>query len=270
VSEEVVRAPRRRRRRGRRRGNNRRAIFLLPNLVTSAALLLGFASIIRSTHQDFDRAALFIILAGICDMLDGRIARATNATSKFGLEYDSLSDLVSFGLAPALLMYNWALVPVSRGWLIAALFVLCTALRLARFNVGAQEKYSVWYQGMPSTFAGGMVAATVWFVTWTGLGSPVVQPLTSLVTIGFAGLALLMVSPIPYPSLKIIQLDRGSYPTLVALVLLSVGLLLAHDWLFFVLGLVFTLSGPVSWIYRWRTGTELVPSLEPPAEQIDA
>ena len=109
----------------------------------------------------------------------------------------------------------------------------------------------------------------VWFVTWAGFSAPLAQPLTGLVTIGFAGLALLMVSPIPYPSLKIIRLDRGSYPTLVALVLLSVGLLLAHDWLFFVLGLVFTLSGPVSWIHRWRTGAELVPSLEPPAEQID-
>jgi CDP-diacylglycerol--serine O-phosphatidyltransferase len=253
----------RRRRRGRRRGRgNRRGVYLLPNLVTSAALMLGFASIIQAIHGQFERAALFIVLAGICDMLDGRIARATNATSEFGIEYDSLSDLVSFGLAPALLMYNWALVPVGRGWLIAALFVLCAALRLARFNVGAHRSDSVWYQGVPSTFAGGMVAATVWFVTWLGI-DPAQQRFAGwVVTLGFAVLALLMVSPVPYPSLKMIRIDRNSYAALVAMVLLSVGLLLNHEWMFFALGLVFVSSGPALWLRRYLRG-ETAPGIAP-------
>ncbi len=261
-----------RRRRSRRRGRgNRRAVYLLPNLVTSAALLLGFASIIQATHGHFDRAALFIVLAGICDMLDGRIARATNATSAFGLEYDSLSDLVSFGLAPALLMYNWALVPVGRGWLIAALFVLCAALRLARFNVDAQASDSAWYHGVPSTFAGGMVAATVWFVTWLGVDPSQQRLVGWVLTLGFAALALLMVSPVPYPSLKLVRLDRNSYPALVAMVLLSVGLLLNHEWMFFAVGLIFVGSGPAILLHRWWTGRDVLGvSPDVPAETPDA
>ena len=110
---------RERRRRRRRRGRgDRRAIYLLPNVITSASLLLGFWSIVMSIQHDFQHAALFIVLAGICDMLDGRVARATHSTSRFGVEYDSLSDMVSFGMAPALLIYSWILAPLgSRAWL---------------------------------------------------------------------------------------------------------------------------------------------------------
>jgi CDP-diacylglycerol--serine O-phosphatidyltransferase len=242
----------RRRRRHRRRSERRRAVYLLPNLVTSAALLLGYGSIVASIRGDFERAALFIVLAGICDMLDGRIARAANATTAFGVEYDSLADLVSFGLAPSLLMYNWALDPIGpRGWLLAALFAMCAALRLARFNVKAHQGESAWYQGVPSTFAGGMIAATVWFVTWLGYEPPFARPIGALLTTLFAGLALLMVSTLPYPSLKLVRVEgRRAYPTLVALVLLAIALLLNHEWMFFALGLAFILSGPAIWGYR--------------------
>jgi CDP-diacylglycerol--serine O-phosphatidyltransferase len=248
----------RRRRRSRRRSERRRAIYLLPNLVTSAALLLGYGAIVESIRGDFEQAALFIVLAGICDMLDGRIARATNATSAFGVQYDSLSDLVSFGLAPSVLMYRWVLEPLGkRGWLLAALFAMCAALRLARFNVKAQQGDSAWYQGVPSTFAGGMIAATVWFVTWIGYAPPFERPVGTLLTTLCASLALLMVSTIPYPSLKLVKVEGPrAYPTLVALVLLAIALLLNHEWMFFALGLTFIVSGPVVWMYRRATHSQ--------------
>lgn len=249
--------PKRRRRRGRRRRPQRgRAIFLLPNLVTTAALMLGFWSIILSIGHNFDRAALCIVLAGFADMADGRIARATHSTSAFGVEYDSMSDLVSFGLAPALLMYNWTLQPLGqRGWMIAALFTLCAAMRLARFNVKAHVSESTFYEGVPSTFAGGMVAASVWFITWLGLEPPFSRVLGIAITTCFAILAVLMVSALPYPSLKLIRIEgRGAYPALVAVVLFGIALLLNHEWMFFALGLAFIASGPVVYLNRRRRG----------------
>ena len=130
----------RRRRRRAQTGDRGRVIYLLPNLITSASLLLGFWSIVMSIDHRFERAALFIVLAGICDMFDGYVARATRSTSAFGVEYDSIVDMVSFGIAPALLVYTWVLAPLgNRAWLIAALFALCAALRLARFNVHVNE-----------------------------------------------------------------------------------------------------------------------------------
>jgi CDP-diacylglycerol--serine O-phosphatidyltransferase len=245
----------RRRRRGRRRAERRRAIYLLPNLVTSAALLLGYGAIIESIRENYEQAALFIVLAGIADMLDGRIARATNAVSPFGVQYDSLADLISFGLAPSVLMYTWVLEPLGRrGWLLAALFALCAALRLARFNVKAAHGDSDWYQGVPSTFAGGMIAATVWFVTWIGYVPPFDRPVGTLLTLFGAALALLMVSTVPYPSLKMIRVEgRRTFWLLFAIVLLAIALVLNHEWMFFALGLGFIASGPLIWLYRRAT-----------------
>ena len=279
MSEPRVRQRRRRRRS--RRSERARAVFLLPNLITSAALLLGFWSIILSIHQQFQQAALCIVLAAVCDMLDGRIARATNAATPFGVEYDSLSDMVSFGLAPGLLMYNWALVPLGpRGWLIAALFALCAALRLARFNVRAHAEESLFYQGLPTTAAGSLVAVTVWFVTWLGQslqgswfafeGPPFGRLPGSLLTVGFAGLALLMVSSVPYPSAKLVRIKgRRAYPALVAVVLFSVALLLNHEWMFFALGVLFLLSGPAFWWYRRRRQAEVQVPAEAQEERVD-
>ncbi len=244
-----------RRRRARRRTRTRgRAIAVLPNLITSAALMLGFWSITLSIGGRFELAALAIVLAGFADMLDGRVARATHTTSSFGVEYDSMSDLVSFGLAPALLFYNWTLLPLGpRGWLIASLFVLCAALRLARFNVKAQVEEQDHYQGIPSTFAGGFVAVSVWFTVWLGLEPPFPKVLGMAVTGSFALLALLMVSSVPYPSLKIIKIEgRRAYPTLVVIVLCAVAILLNHEPMMFGLGVVFILSGPVYWMMRRR------------------
>jgi len=238
------------RRRRRKDGQQRRAVYLLPNLITTAALMFGFWAIIQSIEGHWDRAAWGIILAGVCDGLDGRIARATRSTSRFGIEYDSLSDIVSFGIAPAVLFYNFALVQLGqRGWVLAALFAVCAALRLARFNVQKHEEERVMFQGVPSTLAGTMVAVLIWFAGWLGIEPPLERLSGLTMTAGFTALALLMVSSIPYPSWKSLSFSgRAAFPTLVALVLGIVLLLLYGDPAFFALGLVYMASGPVLWI----------------------
>ncbi len=137
-------------------------IFLLPNLLTTGNMFCGFFSIVSSIKGDFIIAAYAIVGAAIFDLLDGRVARMTNSTSQFGAQYDSLSDLISFGLAPGLLVFLWALQPFGRiGWLAGFLYVACTALRLARFNVQSQVLESKDFQGLPSPMAGGIVASAV-------------------------------------------------------------------------------------------------------------
>ena len=127
-----------------------RKVYLVPNFVTTANMLCGFYSIIASIHLEFSAAAWAIVAAGIFDMLAGRIARLAKATSQFGVEYDSLSDLISFGIAPAILLYQWALEPYDRlGWLAAFLFLACGALRLARFNVNSSSLPKNYFQGLP-------------------------------------------------------------------------------------------------------------------------
>ncbi|MFI5317460.1 MAG: CDP-diacylglycerol--serine O-phosphatidyltransferase [Myxococcota bacterium] len=229
-------------------------MYLLPNLITSTGLMLGFWSITLSIRGEFEKAALAIVLAMICDMLDGRVARATHSSSRFGVEFDSLSDLTAFGLAPALLMYNWTLLPLGpRGWLIAGLFALCAALRLARFNAKVDDPNQKHFQGIATTFAGGMVAATVWFVGYFEVAPPFPRPLSIAITSFFALLALLMVSTIPYPSVKAIKIEgKSAYPTLVALLLFLVVVLLNHETMLFALGIAYLVSGPVLWWFERR------------------
>lgn len=137
-------------------------IYVLPNLVTTGNIFFGFFAIIQSIKGDFTKAAYAIVAAAIFDLMDGRLARLTRSTSKFGAEYDSLCDLVSFGLAPGILMFMWALQPFNRlGWLAAFMYVTCTALRLARFNVQATVIEKAYFQGLPSPMAAGIVASSV-------------------------------------------------------------------------------------------------------------
>lgn len=242
------------RRRRRPRSERRRAIYVLPNLITTAALLLGFWSIVSSFNGLFERAALGIVLAGICDMLDGRVARATRSTSRFGVEYDSIADVVAYGVAPALLVYSWGLQPLGpRGWLIASLFTVCAALRLARFNVQQHAEERNRYQGLPSTFAGGFVAVAVWFVNWTGTGPPFSGWVGTGLAVGFAVLALLMVSSIPYLSTKVLPL-RGAngFSVLVALTLVIIVILMKPEPVLFGLGVLYLVSGPAVWLFEWR------------------
>lgn len=176
-----------------------RKIYLVPNLVTTANLFCGFYSIVSSIQGDFTRAAWAIMAAGVFDMLDGRIARLARATSQFGVEYDSLSDLVSFGVAPGILLHQWALAPYERlGLLASFLFVVCGALRLARFNVNSSTLPSDYFQGLPIPMGAAMVSTYVIFnhvANWPYFKDAFVIFLT------FA-LALLMVSSVRFPSYK--------------------------------------------------------------------
>jgi CDP-diacylglycerol--serine O-phosphatidyltransferase len=176
-----------------------RKVYLVPNFVTTANMFCGFYSIIAAIHRDFATAAWAIVAAGIFDMLDGRIARLAKATSQFGVEYDSLSDLVSFGVAPGILLYQWVLEPYDRlGLLAAFLFVACGALRLARFNVNTNVVPKNYFQGLPIPMAAAMVATFVIFnqvLEWPSFRQVFVLALTF-------GLASLMVSTIQFPSCK--------------------------------------------------------------------
>jgi len=176
-----------------------RKVYLVPNFITTAGMFCGFYSIISAIHEGFSASAWAIVAAGIFDALDGRIARLAKATSQFGVEYDSLSDLVSFGIAPSVLFYQWALEPYERlGWLASFLFVACGALRLARFNINTETSPKNYFQGLPITLAGGVVSTFVIFsqaMDWSGSHSWVVLLMT------FA-LASLMVSTVQFPSFK--------------------------------------------------------------------
>ena len=152
----------RRSRRNKKRFERRKSIFILPNLLTTCSLFAGFYAIISSVQGKFLYAAIAILVSAFFDFLDWEVARLTHSTSQFGLEYDSLSDLVAFGVAPGLLVYLWALQPFGRlGWVAAFLFVACGALRLARFNVNVSGKDEGYFQGLPIPAAACMIAATV-------------------------------------------------------------------------------------------------------------
>jgi CDP-diacylglycerol--serine O-phosphatidyltransferase len=178
-----------------------RKIYLVPNFVTTANLFCGFYSIIASIQSDFTVAAWAIVAASIFDLLDGRIARLAKATSEFGSEYDSMSDLVSFGLAPAILQYQWSLYPFGRlGWMVCFIFIACGALRLARFNVNVDVVPKGHFQGLPIPMAAGILSTLVIFSYATGwmdeARSGYVILVLSLLLSG------LMVSTMPFPSFK--------------------------------------------------------------------
>ncbi len=181
-----------------------RKIYIVPNFVTTANMFCGFYSMIASIHHDYTSAAWAIIAAAVFDALDGRIARLAKATSQFGVEYDSLSDLLSFGMAPAILLYQWALEPFGRlGWLAAFLFVACGALRLARFNVSAGLLPKAYFQGLPIPMAAGMVSTFIIFHNTVGWPSETAEISRKIVALVLTfGLASLMVSTIRFPSFK--------------------------------------------------------------------
>jgi CDP-diacylglycerol--serine O-phosphatidyltransferase len=251
---------RRRRRRRERRG---RGFYLLPHLVTTAGLFFGFYAIVQAFTGNPDRAALGIVLAAVCDALDGRLARMARSASRFGLEYDSIADIVSFGVAPAALAYSaGGLHSLGRtGLVMAFLYVAGAALRLARFNV-APSRYHGRFEGMPSPAAAGMVASTQWFVSFLREhGIPFEVP-AALVAAGAAGLGLLMVTSIPYRSFKELDL-RHSYGTLV-IVVFAVALVIQEPSLtLFAIGLAYCFSGPAEWLWRWFTRRPLEEIREP-------
>lgn len=225
--------------------NRRYGIYLLPNLFTTGALFAGFYAIVAAMNQRFEAAAVAIFVAMILDGMDGRIARLTNTESEFGMHYDSLSDMVSFGLTPALVMYSWSLAEVGKiGWLAAFIYAAAAALRLARFNtqVGVVDKR--YFQGLPSPAAAGLIAGLVWLgERYEFEGFIVTHGFTLLLTVA-AG--VLMVSNVRFNSFKNLDL-RGRVPfmTVLAIVLVFVLISIEPPLVLFGLLLLYAVSGPV-------------------------
>jgi CDP-diacylglycerol---serine O-phosphatidyltransferase len=185
----------------------RRGIYLLPNLFTTAALFAGFYAIVQAMNGRFDQSAVAIFVAMVLDMLDGRVARLTKTQSAFGAEYDSLSDMVSFGAAPALIVYEWALRGMGKlGWIAAFVYVAGAALRLARFNTMLEVADKRYFQGLPSPAAAALVAGFVWIADDNAIDPESVRWVAWAVTV-FAGLT--MVSNLKYYSFKTINLRRS-------------------------------------------------------------
>ena len=199
-------------------------IYLLPNLVTTGNLFCGFYSVIASVQQNFVIAAWFIVLAAVFDLLDGRIARLAKATSPFGVQYDSLSDLISFGVAPSVLAYLWGLSGFGRiGWLVAFLFLACSAFRLARFNVYIEENIKVddkdYFLGLPSPAAANVFSTFVIFQNEMGWPGP--NALQVVTLIGIFILGVLMGTRLPFPSFKELNWkSKASFSYLLIAVLL--------------------------------------------------
>ena len=234
----------------------RRGIYLLPNLITTAALFAGFYGIVAATQGKFEQASVAIFIAMILDGLDGRVARMTNTQTAFGAEYDSLSDMGSFGLAPALIMYEWSLsslVDVSwhwgkLGWLAAFLYVACGALRLARFNTKASNTDKRYFQGLPSPAAAAVVVGFVWACFDNGISGDAVA-MIALPIIVFAG--LMMVSNVSYYSFKDVDF-HNKVPFVAMLIVVMVFVFAAIDPPITLFGcfMIYALSGPVISILR--------------------
>lgn len=220
----------------------RRGIYILPNLFTTAALFAGFYAIVQAMNGRFADAAVAIFIAMVMDGLDGRVARLTRTQSAFGAEYDSLSDMVSFGAAPALVVYEWALKGMGKlGWIAAFIYCVGAALRLARFNTNLEVVDKRYFQGMPSPAAAALVAGLVWVLIDNGWTGPDARWYACVLTV-FAGIT--MVSNIPYYSGKDINL-RKSVPFIVV-VAVALGFALVSSYppgVLFALFLCYAISG---------------------------
>jgi len=223
----------------------RRGIYLLPNLFTTAALFAGFYAIVQAMNERFDQAAIAIFIAMVLDGLDGRVARLTKTQSAFGAEYDSLSDMVSFGAAPALVMYEWALRSMNKlGWIAAFVYCAGAALRLARFNTMLEVADKRYFQGLPSPAAAALVIGFVWIIDEYGVDPQSVRAWAWAITV-FAGLT--MVSNVKFYSFKTINLRRSVPFVVVFLIVIGFVLVSYRPAEFlFVPFVIYGLSG-----YAW-------------------
>jgi len=229
----------------------RRGIYLLPNLFTTAALFAGFYAIVQSMNGKFEYAAVAIFVAMILDGLDGRVARLTHTQSEFGAEYDSLSDMVSFGVAPSLIVYEWALKGLGKwGWFAAFIYCAGTALRLARFNTNIEIVDKNNFQGLPSPAAAALVASFVWVMLDNQFSGHEVRWYACALTI-FAGVT--MVSNLKYYSFKSINM-RKSVPFIVIFLFALFFILISVDppSILFVLFLGYCLSGYAMYLWSLR------------------
>ena len=250
----------------------RRGIYLLPNLFTTGALFAGFYAIVAAIALQFTDAVVAVFVAGVLDGLDGRVARLTNTQSEFGVQYDSLSDLVSFGVAPALVLYVWSLSTLKAygpawgklGWAAAFIFAACGALRLARFNtqVGVADKR--YFTGLAIPAAAGLAMSYLWAMDDAGLSGANVQFITPVVAI-VAG--LLMVSRFRYFSFKTApKSDRVPFYWILAAVLILVALALNPPRVLFAVALLYALSGPVLTLWGLRQRRSQRERVPPPGE----
>jgi CDP-diacylglycerol--serine O-phosphatidyltransferase len=239
-----------------RQAQLKRGVYLIPSLFTTGNLICGFFSIISTFNGEYFQASIFIIFANLLDGLDGLVARLTRTTSQFGVELDSLADLVSFGVAPAVLVYYWALVPWSTwGWLAACLYVVCGALRLARFNVQVKNVEKTHFVGLPIPAAAEMIVATVLlYYSLGGEGAANKEVILLLVIYLLAGL---MVSNFHYFSLKQRLVFKKKHPfwVLISGILLIKLFIGEPQIMFFSTFLLYTLTGPLLWtltVYKRR------------------
>ncbi len=228
-----------------------RGIYLLPNLFTTGCLFAGFYAIVASMNGRFEAAAIAIFIAMIMDGLDGRVARMTNTQSAFGAEYDSLADMVSFGLAPSLVMFQWALSDLGKlGWLAAFVYTAGTALRLARFNtqVGIADKR--YFQGLASPAAAAVLAGLIWLGQDYQLEGRSIAILALLITVA---MGVLMVSNVRYRSFKDLDL-KGKVPFVTVLVVVLVFVLISIDppQVLFTVFFLYAVSGPVGTLISLR------------------
>ena len=233
---------------GERLAYRRRGIYLLPNLFTIAGLFAGFYAIVTAMEGYFNYAAVAIFVAMIMDFFDGRVARLTNTQSAFGAELDSLSDMVSFGVAPALVIYSWSLEGLGKlGWLAAFIFAAAGALRLARFNTQVLVADKRYFQGLPIPAAAGVLASMVWLCVDSEILGDVVSMITAVLAIL---IAILMVSNVRYYSFKELDLKgRVPFVAILLVVLAFVGISLDPPKILFLIFFCYALSGPVLTLY---------------------
>mgnify|MGYP005835264931 CR=1 FL=1 len=243
----------------------RKGIYILPNLFTTGNLFCGFWAIISVFQEKFFYAAVAILLACVFDILDGKVARLSGATSKFGVQYDSLADLVSFGIAPALLAFSWALRPYGKfGWLAAFIFVACGALRLARFNVQSSSGEVKYFKGLPIPAAASMVALTI-LLYLRLIETAWVKDIIILVMIWV--LAFLMVSNIRYFSFKEFDLSKRKPFNIFILVILTM-VVIVMEPVIVLFGFIFfyVVLGPLNMVLAWNK-KRMLKKMEPIPEE---
>ena len=234
----------------------RRGIYLLPNLFTTAALFAGFYAIINGMNGMFQASAIAIYVAMVFDGLDGRVARITNTQSKFGAEYDSLADVVSFGVAPALVMFSLALAPLGKfGWAAAFVYVACAALRLARFNTQIDTADKNYFSGLPSPSAAAVIAGLVWVAHdagWVGGELPFELSIFAALLTILTG--ILMIINVPYNSFKGVDIrSRVPFVVMILVVMVFGLVMLDPPRVLLTAALIFAASGPAVFAYKkWR------------------
>ena len=247
----------------------RKGIYVLPNLFTLAALFGGFYSIVMAMNGRFEQAAIGVFCAMVLDSLDGRVARMTNTQSAFGEQMDSLADMVSFGAAPALIAYVWALTGLGRwGWIAAFVYCACAALRLARFNVNTAVVDKRFFQGLPSPAAAALVTGFIWLMTEAGIKGPEVSWVMFGLTL-YAGLT--MVTNVPFYSFKDVSFKRSVPFAVIVLIALGIAVInIDPPTVIFGLFMLYGVSGYVLYVWRRSKGLQasvISTSTEEPDEQ---